>query len=118
MISDVMDYLRFYYLENYLFEEVRLRFLKNRFLSADDFFCIVIWKANRSKSKIGIRLLGKGYGSLEAAVKDLTLGIFHHDTSKEKLKYLMVDWGINLPMASAILTIFYTVPMLLRLKQS
>lgn len=47
-----MDYRAFYHLESYLFNTVRIRFLENGFLDAFDFFCIVIWKANRSKSKI------------------------------------------------------------------
>ena len=46
------DCRKFYNLENYLFEEVSKRFSEHGYLEVFDFFCIVIWKANRSKSKI------------------------------------------------------------------
>ena len=55
----MLDYLRYYDLETYLFEDVRRRFHAERSLSAFDFFSIVIWKANRAKSKIAHRLLSK-----------------------------------------------------------
>ena len=52
-----MDYVRYYDLESYLFEDVRQQFQSEGSLSAFDFFSIVIWKANRAKSKIAKRLL-------------------------------------------------------------
>jgi hypothetical protein len=54
------DERKYYYLEDYLFSEVRSRFHKQGYLSAEDFFCIVIWKANRAKSKVAARLLSMG----------------------------------------------------------
>ena len=53
-----MDYLKYYSLEKYLFGDdkddgdVRKNFLKNGFLTPEEFFCIIIWKANRRKTKI------------------------------------------------------------------
>ena len=67
-----IDYRKFYDLENYLFEEVSKRFSEHGYLHAFDFFCIVIWKANRSKSKIAKRLLSKRYSDLDSAVVALT----------------------------------------------
>ena len=52
-----MDFRKYYHLESYLFDEVRPRFLEQGYLTAFDFFCIVIWKANRSKSNIARMLL-------------------------------------------------------------
>lgn len=57
MKCGTLDYLRYYDLEAYLFEDVRKRFQKEGVLSAFDFFSIVIWKANRAKSKVAHRLL-------------------------------------------------------------
>lgn len=43
------DYLKYYNLERYLFEEVTKKFKEEGQLGAFDFFCIVMWKANRAK---------------------------------------------------------------------
>ena len=55
-----MDYKKYYNLERYLFDEVGPKFRNGGGLSTEDFFCIVIWKANRSKTnwstKIGEKL--------------------------------------------------------------
>ena len=66
------DYRKFNDLENYLFGDVSRRFSEQGYLKAFDFFCIVIWKANRSKSKIAKRLLSKGHPDLDSAVVALT----------------------------------------------
>lgn len=102
------NYLAFYDLESYLFETVHKRFGRERSLSAFDFFCIVIWKANRAKSKIARRLLGhEGVTDLEDAVRKLTCAIAKADSPRERMRALMEDWGLLLPMASAILTVLY-----------
>jgi hypothetical protein len=72
---DYPDYRDYYDLERYVSETVRHRFQQDGYLSAFDFFCIVIWKANRAKSKIADKLLRDGpkkYTDLDSAVKDLT----------------------------------------------
>jgi len=50
------DFRRYYDLEPCIFGEVQVRFEQEGYLLAFDFFCIVIWKANRAKSKIAKRL--------------------------------------------------------------
>ena len=52
--ADVEDggYLEYYNLNDYLFGTVNKRFHENGSIGSFDFFCIVIWKANRAKSKI------------------------------------------------------------------
>jgi hypothetical protein len=104
-----MDYLDYYDLESYLLNTVRDRFQEQGRLNAFDFFSIVIWKANRAKTHVAKRLLGHGQGfkDLESAVTDLTEGLARQPTSKERFRYLWGDWGFQLPMASAILTILY-----------
>ena len=101
-----MDYRQYYNLESYLFDTVQLRFAQEGQLSAADFFCIVIWKANRAKSKIAERLLKK-YGNPETAVQSLTSGISQQQNAEDRLRYLMKEGGFHLPMASAILSILY-----------
>jgi hypothetical protein len=99
------DYRQLYGLEHYLFDVVGPLFRQDGRLDAFDFFCIVIWKANRAKSRIAKRLLATGAGDLEEAVERLTEGIAARPEPEEKLRYLLGDWGFQLPMASAILTV-------------
>lgn len=103
------EYLQFYDLEGYLFKIVSTRYVQNKTLTAFDFFCIVIWKANRAKSKVAERLLahGNGQANLEAAVGDLLSAISEAIDQKTRLSVLIETWGFRLPMASAILTVLY-----------
>lgn len=102
------DYSQFYNLEAYLFDTVNPHFHAQGYLSAFDFMCIVIWKANRAKSKIARRLLAHRPGSdLEQAVCELTSGIFRQPDAEARTRYLWWEWGFRLPMASAILTVLY-----------
>ena len=106
------DYLKINDLEKYLFEEVARTFRDSGRLDAFDFFCIVIWKANRAKSRIAALLLRK-FSDLERAVGNLTASLARERDRKERMRLLISDWGFNLPMASAILTVLcgndYTV---------
>jgi hypothetical protein len=102
-----VDYRQLYNLESHLFDVVGPRFRENNRLDAFDFFCIVIWKANRAKSRIAKRLLGMGAGDLDEAAGRLTEGIAVRPEPEEKLRYLLEVWGFQLPMASAILTVLY-----------
>lgn len=98
--------IKYYDLENYVLTDVRDSFDRNGHLTAFDFFCIVIWKANRAKTKIAQRLLN--YNSdIEQSVKDLTNKIFSATDDKQKLKVLITDYKFRLPMSSAILSLLY-----------
>jgi hypothetical protein len=103
------DFAKYYALENYLFSIVSNRFHDDKTLSAFDFFCIIIWKANRSKSKIARRLLeqGDGHATLEGAVAALFRALSEARDSKQRLAIFVQTWGFRLPMASAILTVLY-----------
>ncbi|MDX6614357.1 MAG: hypothetical protein QOD75_3543 [Blastocatellia bacterium] len=104
----MVDYLKYFDRENYLFEEVHVRFHSEHSLGAFDFFSIVIWKANRAKSKIARRLLNKdriGKRNLEARCRALTKALYKAPDPKERLRLLIKDWGFVLPMASAILAV-------------
>jgi hypothetical protein len=103
-----MDYLKYYDLERYLFEDVSKRFQKEGSLSAFDFFSIVIWKANRAKSHIARKLLSKqsrGKRDLESVCRELTTALHKAPNPKERLRLLMKEWKFALPMASAILSV-------------
>jgi hypothetical protein len=104
------DYFRYFDRERYLFEDVHSRFLKDHSLGAFDFFSIVIWKANRAKSKIANRLLEtdrKSKRDLNARCRVLTRSLHAAPDHKERLRILIKDWGFALPMASAILAVCY-----------
>ena len=108
--ATMMDYRQFYNLEPYLFEIVTKKFHEQGFLCAFDFFCIVIWKANRAKSRIAQRIISSENlteGNLEERVRYLTKTLYEKQTRKDKLRYLMNDLKFRLPMASAILTVLY-----------
>jgi len=105
-----VDYLRFYDLETYLWEDVQRRFHADGSIGAFDFFAIVIWKANRAKSKIAKRLLDKdreNRSELEPICRDLTATLYQAADAKERLRILRKDWGFYLPTASAILSVFW-----------
>jgi hypothetical protein len=105
-----MDYLKLCDLERYLFDVVRANFERDRRLSAFDFFCIIVWKANRAKSKIAKKLLekdGHRRKDLDAIVGDVTKSLADADSEKEKMRILIEKWGFRLPIASAILSVLW-----------
>lgn len=87
------DYLRLYYLEAYIFGEVTKRFQKDGTLRAFDFFCIVIWKANRSKSKVAARLRTKNHSTLTAAVDALLRAVGSAPDNRGRLRVMIVEWA-------------------------
>ena len=103
------NFLQYHDLEGYIFKVVSTRYAQNKTLTAFDFFCIVIWKANRAKSKVAERLLAHGNGqpNLEAAVDSLLTAISEAKDQRARLSVLVEGWGFRLPMASAILTVLY-----------
>jgi hypothetical protein len=106
--SKSVDFGIYYDLDTYLFGTVSGRFAEKGKLEAFDFFCIIIWKANRAKSKIARRLMSSGiYSDLDAAVGALTSMICAQSSPKERLRVLIENWRFLLPMSSAILTVLY-----------
>lgn len=99
--------LKYYDLEGYVFNDVTATYQKNKTISTFDFFCIVVWKANRAKSKVAKRLLAQGYSNLNDAVTALLNAIAVATEPKQRLRVLIKDWGFRLPMASAILTVLF-----------
>ena len=100
------NYLRYYDLETYLFDDVHQRFHKEGKLDAFDLFSIIVWKANRSKSKLAHRLKERA-GSLEEAAAQFTRALSEAKSPEDRLRLTMEEWGFFLPMASAILTVLW-----------
>ena len=105
--TEDVDYRSFYHLESYLERTVKARFDRDGELSAFDFFCIVIWKANRAKTKVATRLLRATSNDLDGAARELTRAIAAAPTKRRKMEVLVKEWKFRLPMASAILSVLY-----------
>src|SRR2546426_11050716 len=96
---------RYYDLENYLLSEVRNRFEADGSIGAFDFFSIIIWKANRAKSRIAKRLRKVDpdhRAALEPIVRDLSRSLHDAQDGKARKQILINGWGFMLPVASAI----------------
>jgi hypothetical protein len=108
--NQMTDYLKYYNLEGYIFEDAHQRFHTEHSMGAFDLFSIIIWKANRAKSKIALKLLAHdpaGRRDLEAIARTLTASLYEAQDHKERLRLLMKDWKFALPMASSILSVCY-----------
>lgn len=101
-MNGLETYLNYYWLEKHLFEHVSESFQKHGHLTPEEFFAIVIWKRNASKTnvRIGINESGK-------TIKALTSEIYKADTPQRKLAVLTSINGIGISIASAILTVCY-----------
>jgi hypothetical protein len=104
--TDDHDWLALYDLERYVLSQVHDRFHTDGTISAFDFFCIVAWKSNRSRSKIAARLL-RHAKSLESAVQALAADLWSATSPKERFDLLIQRWGFRLPTASAVLSVLY-----------
>ena len=106
-MSEKIDYEQFYDLERYLFEDVTKFFELNGYLSGVQFYCILIWKAERAKFKNARKIIKKKESkSFDKGVKTLTGAIYSAHSDLERIKILF-DWKFWLPTASAILTVLY-----------
>ncbi len=101
-----VDYFLYYDLETYLFDTVHRRFHQEKKLDAFDLFSIIIWKAERAKSRLAHRLINQA-GSLEAAAERFTSALYEAGSPEARLMMTMEGWGFYLPMASAILTVLW-----------
>lgn len=95
-------YLKYYFLEDYLFKTVNKNFHKNKRLTPEEFLAIIIWKRNASKTKVieGINASGK-------SIRTITNGIYKSSRREMKLQVLLEIKHIGIALASAILTVLY-----------
>jgi hypothetical protein len=101
------EFLKYYDLEKYLFEDVGPRFRRNGLIDPTDLFMIFIWKSNRAKTIVRDKLKKRTGEDFSVAVATISRALFSAQERKERLAILMRDWGLRLPMASAILTVLY-----------
>jgi hypothetical protein len=104
-LADVERELIYYDLEQYLFETVGPRFHLEGSLSAFDFFSIIIWKANRAKSRVAKGL--RKHGMLESVVEELARALYEAKDCCDRFTVLTGRYGFRLPMASAILSVLW-----------
>lgn len=100
--SKLSDWLKLYDCESYLFEIVSQRFRERHTLEPYDFFAIVTWKSNRSKTKIKTGLV-----NAKKTVKSLMQAVWQARNQQDRVKVLSDVYGIGLPIASAILAVCY-----------
>ncbi len=103
---NIKDYLKYYWLETeYLEKEVRAFFHKNHYLTPEHFLAIIVWKSNRSKTKVI-----KGIQKQTRSIEEITRDVYEAGESQDKYRQIEIlkdiD-GIGIPIASAILTVLY-----------
>lgn len=101
-MDSLEKYLKYYFLENYLFSEVAKDFQKRGYLTPEEFFAIVIWKSNRAKTNIK-----RGVEKSKKTIRSITSEVFQVKTPEQKITALTSIPSIGIPMASAILTVCY-----------
>ena len=103
-MGDLEKYLKYYFLEDYLFNDVNKNFQRRGYLTPEEFFAIVIWKRNASKTKIL-----NGIKKNERTIRKITSKISAAKTKEQRLNALLSPKipGIGIAFASAILTVCY-----------
>lgn len=102
---DSIDYLRFYSLEAYLFEDISPRFAETGRLEPMDLLAIGEWKAARARSYLVDRLVSVGEGSIDRGVQAVAAAASLENQPENRFKMFFGEFGFRLPMASAILTV-------------
>jgi len=105
-MNELRDYLKYYPSEEeMLFKELHNSFNKKHYLTAEEFFSIVVWKSPRAKTKVLNGLIKKSL-SIEEITRD-----FNNRDSEGKIKSLVGRFGgipgVGMPIASAILSVCY-----------
>ena len=98
--AELRECLKLYDLDRYLFKQVHPRFRDEDTMEPFDFFAIVAWKSNRTKTKVR-----RGLDDAGKSVQGLMREVAQAETPREKVEVLLEVWGIGLAMASAILTV-------------
>ena len=95
-------YIREYDLEKQLFGDISKNFKKNKTLSDEEFFKIIIWKSNRTKGRVlaGIKKSKK-------SIKQIMRNVYNAKDPEEKIEILTEIEGIGISIASAVLTVCY-----------
>lgn len=95
------------HLEKYLSDQVGPHFRETGKIAPEDFWLILIWKANRAKNNERRRFERIGAGTFEGAVEEIADALWAANSLDARLGVLMGKWKMKLPTASAVLTILY-----------
>jgi len=101
-IAELSRLVELYDLERYLFGMVSTKFAQAQTLTPYDFFAIVAWKSNRSKTKVK-----DGLAAARKSASELMRDVSQAETLEAKVDTLLHIRGIGLPIASAILAVCY-----------
>lgn len=102
------DYSKYFDLNVYLFDEVSKKYQDKGYIDAFDFFCIIIWKANRAKTNIFKKIKNiANSNDLNKICKEITLNLYNIKSNEEKLRHLIQYWQFGIPMASTILSVLF-----------
>jgi len=103
-MENLEKYLKYYWLENYLFDNVNKSFHNRGHLNPEEFFAIVIWKSNRAKTNVR-----RGIIKSARTICAITSEIFQSKTPEDKLDVFLSPKipNIGIPIASAVLTVCY-----------
>jgi len=104
------DYRVYHQIETYIYDDVGYRFRSGQPINAHDFFCIIIWKANRAKSKEYTRLMLRrlqGERTIDDVITRVVLSLRQATNARERINILLNDFGFRFPIATAILSVFY-----------
>lgn len=106
-MSENINYEKYYDLERFLFKDITEFFQLNGYISGVQFYCILIWKADRAKSYNARKIINKEESkTFDENVKTLTSEIYSAQSDLERIKILF-DWKFLIATASAILTVLY-----------
>lgn len=95
-------------LEDFLFGTVGPHFRETGAISPEDFWLILIWKANRAKGQARWRIEQATGLSWSDAVPKIAKNISDAENDEARLRSLMTgNWKFRLPTASAILSVLY-----------
>lgn len=94
-------------LEAYLLDEVGPHFRRTGRISPEDFWLLLIWKANRAKNIERRRLEKIGQKPFDEVINEIAIDIKSASSHEERLRLLMKRWKMRLPIASAVLTVLY-----------
>lgn len=97
-IENPQKYLALYDLENYLFEVVGPEIRKRGYINFEEFYNICMWKSSRQK---------KNYLKNQEKIEKITKEAFKEKDELLKIEKLRSLDGVEIPTASAILTIVF-----------
>jgi len=100
--AQIEQLLTLYWLETYLFSDVHKKFERGEGISEFDFYCIVYWKRNASKTNIQ-----KGLAKLGKTPAELLDEVRRTEEIEAKFEVLTEVSGIGVAIASAILAVCY-----------